>query len=148
MTNSTSNSASTAAYNSDSVRVKLDRNPPAYAAGQELTATVTLPEDAEREVSAAELSIVWYTTGKGDEDLHVHVFERWAPKADPGDRELSTRLPMSPLSYAGVIVKVCWCVRVRLFLDGGRQVLVEEPFQLGGIRPAELASDEPSATAL
>ncbi|MEM6799495.1 MAG: hypothetical protein AAF589_08270 [Planctomycetota bacterium] len=116
--------------------VTLDRQPAAYAAGDTLTASVAPPADGGS-LRSIELSVAWYTVGKGDEDLHVHEFLR--PTADNRDwlssgLSLSTRLPMSPLSYAGVIVKVCWCVRLRLFAAGGRQLLVEEPFQLGSIR--------------
>ena len=62
--------------------------------------------------------MLWYTEGKGDEDLAVHEFRRLS--ADNGYRadphrvgRFSTTLPNSPLSYEGVIVKVRWCVRVR-----------------------------------
>jgi hypothetical protein len=50
---------------------------------------------------------------------------------------LRTILPASPLSYDGLIVKVVWCVRVRLFLAGNRQCSADQTFQLGSVpRPA------------
>ncbi len=87
---------------------------------------------------AMEASVVWYTTGKGDEDFGVHHFVRHA--ADDGSlfdcrksQRLTTVLPRSPLSYDGRIVKVRWCVRVRLFPLRGREMLSEVPFRLGHI---------------
>jgi hypothetical protein len=47
----------------------------------------------------------------------------------------ATILPPSPLSYDGQIVKVCWCVRLRLFLPQGQETLAEVPFQLGSMPP-------------
>jgi hypothetical protein len=48
-------------------------------------------------------------------------------------------LPQSPLSYEGLIVKVRWCVRVRLFFDGSRDFVSEHVFVLGRIPPARLS---------
>ncbi len=84
---------------------------------------------------------MWYTEGKGEEDLAVHFFDRLDPGAALVDltqpRPFSTRLPESPLSYAGVIVKIRWCVRVRVFLAQGKDLFAEEPFQLGLVPAAQ-----------
>ena len=93
------------------------------------------------QLTALELSVLWHTEGKGDEDLAVHLFQRFlADEAGRLDgREagwFSTQLPPSPLSYEGRIVKIQWCVRVRLFLAGGREIVREEIFQLGETQPA------------
>jgi hypothetical protein len=93
---------------------------------------------AADEIESLEVSVLWYTEGKGDEDLGVHFFKRYT--ADGGRRgalqELktySTALPASPLSYDGQIVKIRWCVRVRVFLTRGREAMAEQPFQLGNV---------------
>jgi len=85
--------------------------------------------------------VLWHSEGKGEEDIGVHFFERRLPSdAENGDlrpmRRLRTRLPNSPLSYAGAIVSVRWCVRLRLFLRRGRELVVEQPFLLGSVPPA------------
>lgn len=86
-------------------------------------------------IQAVEASVMWHTEGKGDEDLSVHYFERYTPSdAIDGDlRQLHhfrTTLPQSPLSYEGSIVKIRWCVRVRLFWDQGKELHVDRQFQL------------------
>ena len=87
-------------------------------------------------VLAVESSVLWYTEGKGDEDLGVHFFERRVP-GDAGDGNLcrlhrfQTILPNSPLTYHGVIVKIRWCARVRVFLRRGKESFFEQPFTLG-----------------
>jgi hypothetical protein len=94
------------------------------------------------QLTALELSVLWHTEGKGDEDLAVHLFQRFlADEAGRLDGRqagwFSTQLPPSPLSYDGRIVKIQWCVRVRLFLAGGREIVREEAFQLGDTQLAD-----------
>lgn len=91
-------------------------------------------------VRAIEHSVLWYTEGKGEEDLGVGLFQRIT---DPGllppaamAGSFGTQLPASPLSYEGVIVKVRWCVRVRLFFLGGRDFVSEHEFDVGRLPPA------------
>jgi hypothetical protein len=92
------------------------------------------------QVRAIEHSVLWYTEGKGEEDLGIHLFQRITdqallpPAAVTGS--FSTQLPASPLSYEGVIVKVRWCVRVRLFFQGGRDFVTEHEFDMGCLPPA------------
>ena len=59
----------------------------------------------------------------------------------------ATDLPASPLSYEGVIVKIRWCVRVRLFFGGGRDFVSEHVFDVGGIPPAQRAAGRTAAGA-
>jgi hypothetical protein len=68
----------------------------------------------------------------------VHDFRRlavedgdWVDPRYPG--RFSTVLPNSPLSYRGLIVKLRWCVRVRVFLARDKEVVGEMPFQLGNV---------------
>ncbi len=90
------------------------------------------------DVRAVERSILWYTEGKGEEDIGIHFFERLsAPAAGgPVQGDLTCRLPASPLSYEGVIVKIRWCFRVRLFFTSGRDFVSEHVFDLGRIPAA------------
>lgn len=97
---------------------------------------------------AVEHSVLWYTEGKGEEDLGVHFFERIVdpsrlPPAAPG-AAFQIGLPASPLSYEGVIVKVRWCVRVRYFFAGGRDYVSEHEFVVGKVPPAMPAADASS----
>ena len=87
---------------------------------------------------AVERSIVWYTEGKGEEDIGVHSFERLTDRvtAEAKTGGFESRLPASPLSYEGVIVKIRWCVRVRLFFDAGRDFVSEHVFDLGHVPAA------------
>lgn len=131
------------------VRVRLDQPTARYEPGERLRATVTLEPLPSVAFKAIEVSVVWYTSGQGDEDLHVHEFFReTVPTPAQPCAGVSTRLPRSPLSYAGRIVKVCWAVRVRVFQLGGRDRLIEHPFVLGGVAPPDFKDAPEAAKAL
>lgn len=128
--------------------VTLDHNRQGYRPGDVLTGTYAFAQVASRDVLALEISVLWYTEGKGDEDLAVHYFKRFSTSdgdyLDPyAPGRFSTLLPQSPLSYEGVIVKIRWCARARLFLAGGRELTAECPFQLGQIPPARAVLPTP-----
>lgn len=112
-----------------------------FAPGETLSLEYTLDPACADDIEALEISVLWYTEGKGDEDMAVHFFERIEREAvgfvdfrQP--RRFETILPNSPLSYEGVIVKIHWCVRARAFLARGKQLVEERPFRLGNIPPA------------
>jgi hypothetical protein len=109
-----------------------------FSAGDELIFEYQVDAVDPADIQAVEASVVWYTEGKGEEDLGVHFFERRLPvDAEHGDlrpmRRQRTRLPNSPLSYTGAILCIRWCVRLRLFLRRGREAVLEHPFTLGGV---------------
>ncbi len=102
----------------------------------EVRYAVELP--AGQVARTVERSILWYTEGKGEEDIGVHHFERITDRAtvEADDGSFACRLPASPLSYEGVIVKIRWCVRVRLFFEAGRDFVSEHVFDLGDVPAA------------
>ena len=106
-----------------------------YEVGQPLVAKWRISRVPLDEVDSLECSVLWYTEGKGDEDLHVHHFHRLADdqlrRAGLAD-EQSTHctLPATPLSYQGQLISLRWGVRVRIFLTDGREIVAEHPFHL------------------
>ena len=125
------------------VEVQFDKPQRQHEPGDRLAVQYRIDGyDGER-IRAIEHSVLWYTEGKGEEDLGVHFFQRitdrsmMPPTATSG--AFSTPLPQSPLSYEGVIVKVRWCVRVRLFFEGSRDFVSEHVFTVGRIPPARLS---------
>ena len=89
-------------------------------------------------IDGLEASVLWSTEGKGSEDIGVHFFERLtgaqlSERSLQQPRTMSTRLPMCPFSYEGRLLKIRWCVRLRLFLKGGREISAEQPFYLGHV---------------
>ncbi len=122
-----------------------------FAAGEELEAEYQIDAVEPDEISAVEAAVMWYTEGKGDEDLGVHFFERRTPTdAENGDltllRRFRIQLPESPLSYRGALMTIRWCVRVRLFLKKGREVIAEQGFTVGSVPQMQLVKPPAEAS--
>jgi hypothetical protein len=134
------------------IRLKLDAASATYQPGERLTGSFSIESTTAVAVRAAELSVLWYTAGKGEEDMAVHYFERLVDDpAMPLDlrvpQRFATVLPASPLSYDGEIVKVCWCVRLRVFMPQGQELVTELPFRLGDEPPADRGDEVHSPEA-
>jgi hypothetical protein len=137
------------------IRLTLDSPDAHYQPGDRLVGRYMIDATQPGAARAAELSVLWYTAGKGEEDMFVHHFER---KVDESVRPLDLRvphrfatdLPASPFSYDGEIVKVCWCVRLRIFLPQGQESVIEVPFRLGSVpapkREQQVATADVSET--
>lgn len=117
------------------ISIQLMNYESAYRPGDILQCHYQIDAVPAKEVQAIEASVLWFTEGKGDEDMAVHFFERRVA-SDDHDRdfcslhEYQSELPNSPLSYDGQIVKIQWCVRVRVFLRRGKEFCFEHPFRL------------------
>jgi hypothetical protein len=123
------------------IHITLDSPTAHYQSGERLSGRYTVEGLQAAAARAAELSVLWYTAGKGEEDMAVHYFERLVEEpAKPLDLRVPHRfaivLPESPLSYDGHIVKICWCVRVRLFMPQGQETVAEAAFRLGHVPAA------------
>jgi hypothetical protein len=126
------------------ISLALEDHSRVFQPGEALAGYLSVDGVAAAAVRAVELSVLWHTEGKGDEDMSVHHFERIEPENGEAidfrqPRRFSTLLPNSPLSYNGLILKICWCVRARVFLERGREMSLDVPFQLGDVPQPEEA---------
>jgi hypothetical protein len=109
-----------------------------YAPGETIVFEYAIESLQGNGIQAVEASVLWYTEGKGDEDMVVHYFERGGAESVIGEAfqgacRFETELPKSPLSYEGLIVKIQWCARIRVFLTSGAELHHETPFHLGEV---------------
>jgi hypothetical protein len=125
--------------------IRLDNDSFVYRPGETLAGEYWIESVGANPVKAIETSVLWHTEGKGDEDMAVHEF--WRRDADEGRpidpaqaEPFKTTLPNSPLSYEGQLIKLRWCVRVRVFLQRGKEVVGEKQFQLGEVPPVKAKS--------
>ena len=124
-----------AAETQPAVSIALCREDGMYEGGRTVNAKWRVSRVTLDSLTAIEISVLWYTEGKGDQDLHVHHFERLeesqirrAGLAD--EQSLCCELPPTPLSYNGRLLRLRWCIRMRLFLSNGREIVTEQPFYL------------------
>ena len=109
---------------------------PALEPHDELEFEYSIQRVAAEFVEGLEISIMWLTEGKGTDDIGIHLFQRLSrdelekiPLQQ--SRQITSVLPSAPLSYEGRLLKIRWCVRLRLFLKDGREITAEMPFYLG-----------------
>ncbi|MEZ6120859.1 MAG: hypothetical protein R3C28_30375 [Pirellulaceae bacterium] len=120
------------------ISIQIQEFRPSFRSGELLTVDYQIDAVAKGDLQAVEASVLWYTEGKGGEDLGIHYFERRVP-GDAEDRDLRSwrrfqlNLPNSPMTYEGFLLKIRWCVRIRAFLKHGKQVVSEHPFVLGEV---------------
>jgi hypothetical protein len=121
-----------------------------YFPGETLAGSYRFDSVGGDEIQAIEVSILWHTEGKGSEDIGVHAFWRlsiangdWIDPRRPG--RFTTVLPKSPLSYNGVLVKIFWSVRVRLFLADGREAVENLAFRLGDVPDVRTLKQHPTS---
>ena len=138
--------------NEPEIIIRLDENGRIYLPGATLSGEYRIEGVEALSLQAVEVSVLWYSEGKGDEDMAVHEF--WRKGADSGqlgdprrpDR-FSTTLPQSPLSYDGQIVKIRWCVRVRVIFKRGRDLVAQSVFRLGNVPPVKPPNLDPPPAA-
>lgn len=108
-----------------------------YQPGNRMSCSYQVDAIAAEAIQAVEASILWITSGKGDEDMGIHEFHRW--RRDDANTDLrilhrfETSLPNSPWSYDGTILSVHWLVRVKVFLEEGQIYSQDLPFRLGSL---------------
>lgn len=117
------------------MNVQLCRDDATYEGGTTLTASWRVSRVTLDQLHAIEVSVMWYTDGKGDVDMHVHHFQRLDEtqirRIGLADQHVvKCELPATPLSYHGRLIALRWCVRLRMFLVDGREVVTEHPFYL------------------
>ena len=63
--------------------IQLFDHTPCYLPGDVLKCDYQIDAVGDREVQAVETSVLWYTEGKGDEDMGVHFFQRRVVDDEP-----------------------------------------------------------------
>jgi hypothetical protein len=116
-----------------------DRN--VFQPGETLRAECSVDPPPVDEIVGLEWSAFWRTEGKGDED--GESIADVVDSAADGDRldpyvlkPFEVKLPPSPLSYDGTIVKIRWFVSAHVRLRGGETLDAEAEFRVGEVPPA------------
>ena len=131
------------------IRIRLDQDRRVYEPGSLLSGEFFVDGAPAWDLRSMEISVLWYTEGKGDTDFAIHDFWRLTFDSAGNSTQiptscrparLGTILPDGPLSYRGLIVKLRWCMRVRGFGGnrGREEIHAELPFQLGRASAARL----------
>ncbi len=126
--------------------IELCRPDANYIAAQPIAIAWRLRDASPNLLDRVELSVLWQTEGKGDEDLHVHHFhslnESQLKQIDLSETQaVQCDLPSSPLSYDGTLLRIRWFVRLRVYQTDGRDFHSQMPFRVTGVEAVESPAD-------
>ena len=99
------------------LKLEIQGSERAFAPGA--TIKGALGWQSERPVERAELRLLWYTQGKGSQD--VEVVERLSfddPKPEEA-RPFTIRAPLEPYSFSGKLISLIWALE--LVLEPGKE---------------------------
>ena len=94
------------------LHVELAEGDPRYRPGDIIHGQVRwVADDAP---AAVEISLVWQTQGKGNEDAGVGPMQRIDRPAPEGTAAFELRAPAGPYSFAGTLIEFRWMVEAVL----------------------------------
>jgi hypothetical protein len=109
----------------------------AFEPGETLRGSYQIVSAELSRLEEVEVTVGWHTEGKGRQARgveHCQVFRARDGSLDRGGTgKFSATLPSSPLSYDGILIKVCWTVQVSARFSGSGQLESEKAFQLGHV---------------
>ncbi len=89
---------------------KTEFRPGERISGQASWALSAAPESVK-------IHLLWYTEGRGTQDVEVLAAESAATPGANGQKEFSFTLPATPFSFSGKLISLLWAIEV-LVNDG------------------------------
>lgn len=118
--------------------ITLDGERRAYRPGERVRGTVSWMVEGKPESVAVHL--VWYTEGKGDQDVGIGASAELQPGTE-GSAEFDLTVPRGPWSFAGKLISLLWAVELAVEpeIASTREAIVVGP----GEAPIQLPVEEP-----
>jgi hypothetical protein len=90
------------------IRIETHGGANAFLPGETITGSVYWQLDPP--VTEIELRLIWYTEGKGDQDLQIVDTARFnGPERSEG-RGFTVRVPQGPFSFSGKLISLLWAL--------------------------------------
>jgi hypothetical protein len=100
------------------VRIELAGGRTTYRPGDVLSGRASWR--VEDDPTSAELSVFWYTSGKGTQDVGVVQRMDLAAPRRQEQRDFTLPLPREPYSFSGKLISIVWAVE--LIVEPGKHV--------------------------
>jgi len=109
------------------MEVRIDSDQKALHPGEELKchALMQNPTDA----IGGEFHVLWYTEGRGTQDIHLVHSEPFHHIRGRRDYSFSFELPQQPYSFSGKLISLIWAVEVVIGDSVGRATFTLSPHE-------------------
>lgn len=98
--------------------IELAKEQGGYRPGEHLRGAAGWALDRQTGAAAIELRLVWFTEGKGDQDVEIVAHERWERPAPDDQKTFDFRLPAGPYSFSGKLVTLVWALELVVLPKG------------------------------
>ncbi len=65
-----------------------------------------------RPAESLDIRLIWYTSGKGDQDFGIHSRIAIGEPGESGERAFAIPAPAWPHSFSGILISLTWAVEV------------------------------------
>lgn len=129
------------------IDISIEKMPPEFCAGEIISGRVEWI-DLDTTVTSLETRLIWYTEGKGDQDVEVVVTIPAKLTAPNGNLPFEFVAPNRPFSFSGKLISLIWAFEVVLLpgregerkqitISGdGSEVVLDRSFQDSALREA------------
>jgi hypothetical protein len=104
------------------ITISIDQSTPQYRPGETISGTASWTE-LGAETEGIEIRLLWYTEGKGNQDLEVVESVPGNITHPTGLAKFEFTAPTRPFSFSGKLISLIWTIEVVLFpsRDGYRE---------------------------
>lgn len=92
------------------IQIETEGGANAFLPGETITGTVSWQLDPPLE--SMELRLIWYTQGKGDQDLQIVETAAFHSPGVVDRRAFTIRIPQGPYSFSGKLISLLWALEV------------------------------------
>jgi hypothetical protein len=92
------------------IQIETEGGANAFLPGETIAGTVSW--QLEPPLESVELRLVWYTEGKGDQDLEIVETAAFPTPGIVDRRSFTLHLPDGPYSFSGKLISVLWTLEV------------------------------------
>lgn len=91
-----------------SIQIETEGGANAFLPGETIIGTVSW--QLEPPLESVELRLIWYTEGKGDQDLEIVETAAFHSPGVVDRRAFTVRLPEGPFSFSGKLISLLWAL--------------------------------------
>jgi len=96
------------------IEISLNQTPPEYRPGDVISGRVVWTE-LDEQTTSLETRLIWFTEGKGDQDVGVAISIPAKLTAPEGNLPFEFSAPTRPYSFSGKLISLIWAAEVVLF---------------------------------